>query len=250
MLANPYNLTEIQKEIVEKINQKLLTLCGDSLEEDENLKIYNSVLPACVAIVSDEFGSAVCISEKGYIMCCAHSAYYDPDLGEKTEIFMMFPNGDQVITKIVDRDEDLDIAIVKIVGIKGRKLDLKGYKFPYANISKALEVVTGEHLFCIGNPCFLDMENLKTGNERNRYEPFWVSRGKVLGYMDDKVYGNISLGGMKHSCWTYWGHSGGPLFNLNGEIVGLHNSWDDKTCTRHGVSLEGINKFISKITYL
>ena len=54
------------------------------------------------------------------------------------------------------------------------------------------------------------------------------------------------LGGVKHDAWTYWGHSGCPLFNSRGHVVALHNSWDSETAMRHGVTYEAIVYFLKK----
>lgn len=44
-------------------------------------------------------------------------------------------------------------------------------------------------------------------------------------------------GYLRHSCWTYWGHSGAPLFDAAGRVCGLHCAWDDRTGMRHGQKL-------------
>lgn len=69
-------------------------------------------------------------------------------------------------------------------------------------------------LLCIGNPSFFDREK----NDRkwlSRHEPFTISNGNFKGYLPNKIYGNVKekLGPLKHSCWTYWGHEGAPIFN-------------------------------------
>ena len=56
---------------------------------------------------------------------------------------------------------------------------------------------------------------------------------------------DADTGGMLlHSCWTYWGHSGAPLFNERGEVVGLHCAWDDRTGMRHGQKLQPLHAVI------
>ena len=42
---------------------------------------------------------------------------------------------------------------------------------------------------------------------------------------------------LMHSCWTYWGHSGAPLFDELGRVCGLHSSWDDRSGMRHAQML-------------
>ena len=86
--------------------------------------------------------------------------------------------------------------------------------------------------------------------EKNEYKPFWISFGKIKGYMNDSVYCKNDLGPLIHNCWTYWGHSGAPIFNFNGELVGMHNSWNEKNADRHGISLLGIIQFLSKFDFL
>mmetsp|Transcript_22739 Transcript_22739/g.51447 ORF Transcript_22739/g.51447 Transcript_22739/m.51447 type:complete len:139 (-) Transcript_22739:209-625(-) len=48
-----------------------------------------------------------------------------------------------------------------------------------------------------------------------------------------------------HSCWTYWGHSGAPLFDERGHVCGLHSSWDDKNGARHGQTLACLQSVIT-----
>jgi V8-like Glu-specific endopeptidase len=72
-----------------------------------------------------------------------------------------------------------------------------------------------------------------------------VSTGVVRGYLPNRL-GTQSLGRMKHDAWTYWGHSGSPLFNALGEIVGIHNSWDSTTAMRHAVPFEALRSFLKR----
>jgi hypothetical protein len=44
--------------------------------------------------------------------------------------------------------------------------------------------------------------------------------------------------------FRYWGHSGAPLFNSAGEVVGIHNAWNPSNAARHAVSHEAIVKFV------
>ena len=54
------------------------------------------------------------------------------------------------------------------------------------------------------------------------------------------------LGKQKHDAWTYWGHSGSPIFNHAGQLVALHNSWDSATAMRHAVPLTAIRHFLKR----
>eukprot|EP01052_Picozoa_sp_SAG31_P026740 SAG31_NODE_2446_length_5678_cov_9.411185_7_plen_136_part_00 len=52
-------------------------------------------------------------------------------------------------------------------------------------------------------------------------------------------------GYLQHSCWTYWGHSGAPLFNETGRVVGLHCAWDDRTGMRHGQKVQNLHTVLA-----
>ncbi len=76
-----------------------------------------------------------------------------------------------------------------------------------------------------------------------------------ISAIEAKKYG---LGQQIHSAWTYWGHSGCPLISVQNtndrgdnncqkvQIVGVHNSWDDRNGNRHGVSLCNLRYFTSR----
>ena len=138
---------------------------------------------------------------------------------------------------------------------------------PFATVAKEA-VKVGERLFCVGNPSSINLESIHPGTIEFSPPCFHVSVGYCEGYVDPVVnalnqeisdrgraptrgekkkymeaagviYENVEKGMfLKHSCWTYWGHSGAPLFNQAGEIVGLHNAWNDRTGIRHGQKLE------------
>ena len=90
---------------------------------------------------------------------------------------------------------------------------------------------------CIGTPA-----------KKSGEKPFHVSRGTIRGFVEgDRAASQRPLGRLKHDAWTYWGHSGSPLFNGHGQVVGIHNSWDPLSKgMRHGVPLKAVNKFFEE----
>ena len=117
-------------------------------------------------------------------------------------------------------------------------------------------VALGGRLFCVGNPSNVDLESLSEGGIEFEPPTWHTSVGRCEGYMDPEVQaardaqkarGRAPTRGelksvadaapvsavagsyLQHSCWTYWGHSGAPLFNERGEVAGLHCAWDDMT---------------------
>jgi hypothetical protein len=250
-------LTDIQTKIISNIksNKSLLNYYYEDIKKIKlNKEIIEKVKESCLCRISDEFGTAVCINEKGYILTCSHAV--PPFEDDKTkESLYIFPNGEIVKTLTLEKDNKIDLALLKIIEIYENGNFIKISKFPekkfiYSKIKELKEEneKIGENIFCIGNPCFT-MYNDNNKLEKNNYKPFWISFGKIKGYLKDKIYCKNELGPLIHNCWTYWGHSGAPIFNFDGELIGMHNSWNEKNADRHGNSLLGINKFLSKFDF-
>jgi S1-C subfamily serine protease len=178
------------------------------------------VQPACVRIHD---GSGVNISSQGRILTNAHVAR---ELG--AEMAIEFPDGQKFMARCVAIDRKLDLAICEF-----RPKEPMSFAKVAATAAK-----TGSPVVCIGQP-----GTTTPGGEPTGYQPFNVSVGKIRGYLDNPL-GEQSLGRVKHDAWTYWGHSGSPIFDSAGQIVALHNSWDPSTAMRHGVPQQAIAKFL------
>ena len=103
------------------------------------------------------------------------------------------------------------------------------------------------YIINIHNPYDWDLE-LKAGARprKNGYIPFTSSTGAIQGFRKGDITDSSTFGAVKHSCWTYWGTSGAPLFNGKGQITSMHNSWNPKNAQRHAVSFEAISLFLSQ----
>jgi hypothetical protein len=128
---------------------------------------------------------------------------------------------------------------------------------------------SGERLFCVGNPSNVDLESLGKGSIEFEPPAWHASVGQCQGYesrsthaardaqaargrpptrgelkqvLEAQPVGDTEGLTLMHSCWTYWGHSGAPLFNEHGQVCGLHSSWDSHSGMRHGVRLEHLTK--------
>eukprot|EP01043_Picozoa_sp_COSAG02_P005617 COSAG02_NODE_153_length_33128_cov_10.471253_12_plen_482_part_00 len=140
-----------------------------------------------------------------------------------------------------------------------------GEPLPAAAVAQTAATL-GERLFCVGNPSNVDLESLAATGSIEFEPPTWhASVGMCEGYLDPSVQaaaaaqqarGRAPTRGelksildaspvgategtyMHHSCWTYWGHSGAPLFDEEGRVTGLHCAWDDRTGARHGQKLQ------------
>ena len=101
----------------------------------------------------------------------------------------------------------------------------------------------GVRVIAVGNPHDRDLEAPAGSAPRaTGFAPFWVSVGEVVDVA--KTPTRRGLGRLKHACWTYWGHSGCPIVDERGELVGVHTSWDDRDAARHGACLEDVRGFL------
>jgi len=180
----------------------------------------------------------------------------------------MFPSGRMFFAECVavveDSDGNMDTAVVLLVRevaandfpttsgastSAGKEESQKAAKVhalvcvDYASLPAAgvahTAVTSGARLFCVGNPSSINLES--TSESSNEFEPptWHTSVGTCQGYMAARNGGRL-----QHSCWTYWGHSGAPLFNQDGEVTGLHSSWDQDSGMREGQKLRHLHAAI------
>jgi S1-C subfamily serine protease len=181
------------------------------------------VQPACVRLSG---ASGCCISSKGQILTAAHVA---ERLGRT--LTATFPDGREYKAACTAIDSRLDLALLTVKDASG---------LPAAPLAPA-PPETGTWVCVIGQPGTTTPEGRATG-----YGAFHVSVGRIRGFKEEDRLGPQMLGGTKHDAWTYWGHSGSPLFNRRGEIVAMHNSWDSTTAMRHAVTYEAIVHFLRR----
>ena len=144
-----------------------------------------------------------------------------------------------------------------------------GHSGDAAELSAAVvattQVETGSSLVCIGNPSNIDLESLAMRSIEFEPATWHASVGACEGYEAASTWAlreSIASRGrpptrgelsqvaaapavdeaegvsLRHTCWTYWGHSGAPLFDESGAVCALHSSWDDHSGMRHAQKLE------------
>lgn len=195
-----------------------LTKVDAAVKDATTRAAIRRVQPATVRVASG--GSGVNVASKGMVLTNAHVLDF---VGRKTRA--TFPDGREFNAICIYIDTKLDLAIAALSDSKGRPLTVS---LPVARLSPSA-AKTGDTVVIIGQPGTRTPSGEATG-----YQPFHVSVGKVRGYRPNRL-DNQQLGRMKHDAWTYWGHSGSPLFDVRGDLIGLHNSWDSNTAMRHAV---------------
>ena len=177
---------------------------ADLLRVQESVQqTLTRVRPMVVAIETiDGTASGVLISKDGLILTAAHVA---EEPGK--EMRVVLENGDRVKAVTLGLDTTTDAALM-------RMLDKKR-KWPFVQVARNVaEAQPGEWCFALGHPGGFDKD-----------------RGVVLRV--GKVI-KQTANSLQTDCVLMGGDSGGPLFNLAGEVIGIHSQiWEGRDENMH-----------------
>ena len=217
--------------------------------------VFRVAFAAAAHLIQEEAGSAVLVSPEA-LLTCAHcvSAEDDPDDGsssgeeeEEEETapparvgrvkLALLADGTVLVAECAAVDEAADLALLCVRARSSMEVSAS-WVSPAAAPPR-----DRAPLICIGNPSEFDLES----GGRSQFMPpvFFTSQGVYRGLTEPARRAAIGLGGMRHNCWTYWGHSGAPLLDGEGALCGLHNSLDPRNAARHGVALGDIQRFLA-----
>ena len=173
-------------------------------------EVVSRVMPACVSI-SDGVGtgSGVIVSADGLILTAGHV------MTESRVYEIILPSGQTVKAKPLGRNLDIDAGMLQIISDSSTP-------WPYVNVERKKRLRTGEWLVSLGH---------SGGFEIGRTPP--VRTGRVLKLNKELIISDAVLIG---------GDSGGPLFNLKGNLVGIHSSIGDSVAENRHVSMPAFLK--------
>ena len=157
-------------------------------------------------------GSGVVI-QQGYIL----TNYHVVEDGNDYQVLL--PSGEYIPAQLVGSDSSTDLAVLKV-----ESAELK----PVA-IGKSSELVVGSSVYAIGNPGGEVLANTMTSGIVSALERTSVNSGNTTR--------EISY--IQHDAPINNGNSGGGLFNVNGELVGI-NTLKYKGSAFDSVSFEGL----------
>ena len=171
---------------------------NDFLDDDEG---EESETPRQRAL---SLGSGFIISPDGYIVTNNHV------INEADEISVRLTSGDEYEAVVVGRDPLSDIALLKIEAEE----DL-----PYVEFGDSDAIRVGEWIMTIGNPFGLG-GTVTAGIVSAR------NRDIGNGNYDDFIQTDASINR---------GNSGGPMFNMDGEVIGVNTMIFSPTGTNIGI---------------
>jgi len=162
-------------------------------------RLVQAAMPAARAAtvcikLEDGFGSGVIVSKEGLIMTAAHVTG-----GTDTEFTVVFEDGREVKAKSLGLNSDTDAALARIV---------EEGEYPFVEVDREDSVQLGDWVFALGHSGGFDKD-----------------RGVVARV--GRIVRTASRT-MQSDCNLIGGDSGGPLFDLNGKLVGIHSRVGDK----------------------
>lgn len=143
-------------------------------------------------------GSGCIISENGLVMTSAHVVH------NAMKINVTLHDGQIFSADIIAADELNDLALLQLRGISPESS-------PPIPMAPPGDLILGETVIAVGNPYGL-------GNTISRGVLSGI--GRQLTYGDQVVFSDI----LQTDCAIHAGNSGGPLININGEMIGLTSS--------------------------
>ncbi len=165
-------------------------------------------IPATVCVLNGPgSGSGVIISEDGYVLTASHVSAGARD----DTVRLILSDGRQVQAKSLGANRTRDAAILKITDPG---------PWPHVPMGRSADLKQGDWVIALGHP---------GGFERGRTPP--VRLGRVITTTDGPF-------GLITDCTVIGGDSGGPLFNLNGEVVGIHSSIAASTTQNRDVPID------------
>jgi len=153
-------------------------------------------------------GSGFIISPDGYILTNTHV------VSNSSKITVKLTDRREFDAKVVGQDERTDVAVIKIVA--------KG-ELPVVRLGDSNKLRPGQWVLAIGSP-------------------FGFENSVTAGVVSAIARGNVGEGGNGYVPFIQTdvavnpGNSGGPLFNLNGEVVGINSQIYSRSGGYEGIS--------------
>ncbi len=143
-------------------------------------------------------GSGIIVDPKGYIITNNHV------VEGATKITVSLAEGEEYTAKVIGTDPISDIAVIKINGKKD---------FSYARIGNSKNIKVGDWVIAVGSPFGLE-QSVTAGIISATGRTFLNREGPTHSEFNDYLQTDASINR---------GNSGGPLVNMNGEVIGINS---------------------------
>jgi serine protease Do len=213
--VSPQKLSETFSEIVKTVEPAVVTIStkgkmpevvakGDSPKSDPGdiMDFFRRQLPRRPVYA---IGSGFIVDKTGYIVTNAHV------IEDASRITVRLDSGQEYQAKIVGSDEETDLAVLKVDA---------GKDLPYVNLGNSDQTRVGEWVLAIGSP-------------------FGLTRTVTAGIISQTKRETPQSSAFQRFIQTdaaiNKGNSGGPLVNMNGDVIGVNSQIATSTGDYNGV---------------
>jgi serine protease Do len=163
--------------------------------QEQTRKVVDKVMPAVVGIsIKGAFGSGVIVSRDGIVLTAGHVS------GKPgTECDIILHDGKKLKGKSLGREPGIDSGMFQIT---------TPGKYDFCEMGKSDKLKQGQWCIAIGHP---------NGVEVHKGRPPVVRLGRILEVDQKKI---------RTDCTLVGGDSGGPLFDMQGKVIGIHSRID------------------------
>ena len=203
-------VTPVHSEPKLLFDEKLL----DLLSVESKIRSILPVIKSAVVSIesSDGAGSGVIVSEDGLVLTAAHV------IGKRGEKMMVTLAGGGKKNAVSKGGSELsDAGMLQLE---------KNERYPYVPLAKQGSSAPGQWCLALGHP-----------NGFNQERGMVLRAGMILEKKDETLQTNCRLLG---------GDSGGPLFNLKGEVIGIHSRISKNSDENYHTTIES---FLSNWNY-
>jgi S1-C subfamily serine protease len=171
-------------------------------QQDKLIALYQTVNPGVVTVqTSDTLGSGWVYSTDGYIVTNQHV------VGSTTKVEVDFTNGNKVFGNVIGSDQNTDLAVIKV--------NVPADQLHPLSLGDSNTLQVGQIVVAIGDPLLLS-GSMTSGiiSALGRSHPSSVQASGGGFYATGDIIQTDAL--LNH------GNSGGPLLNLDGQVVGVN----------------------------
>jgi len=202
---------------IKQQNKKMIQRDDQKLIDTAIAKVYPSLARIHVIMESPKngrmqksggTGSGTIIHKDGYILTNHHVA------GNATRVWVRLANKAKVDAKVIGTDPQTDLCVIKL---NMDQVPDSMKPLPVAQFGDFKTLKVGDTVMSMGSPAGVS-QSVTLGEVANMEMISPGGRGVV---QDGERVGDL-VRWIGHDAVIYFGNSGGPLVNLNGEIIGVN----------------------------
>jgi serine protease Do len=214
-VAAPALPRAVARESEEDVLHRAIAIARDQVYPAlVNIGVVSRTFQQGRAVRFSAAGSGVIVSPAGHVVTNFHVAE------DATRVTCLMPNGERIDADVICLDPPADLAVLKL-RLEARSDTTK--PIPFASIGDSDVLRVGDYVMAMGNPRTLS-SSVTLGIVSNTSRVFTSFTGDSIEQLE---IGSGQLTGLfnvwiQHDALIQPGNSGGPLVNMQGQVVGIN----------------------------